>query len=409
MYFDVAIVGGGMVGAAVARALAGESVALISQVPRPVQVEAAGGAMDGETRGFDARVYAISPGNAAFLDRLGVWDSISAEHLTPVYAMRVHGDDGNSRIEFDAYRSGASELAWIVEDRRLQDALWLGMEAQERLKLYAGAAIRELRIGEREAEIELQDGRGLQARLVIGADGARSPVRAQAGIANSAQEYGQTAVVANFSCSRPHRNVAWQWFQGNRRNATASGGVGHSGAVLALLPLPGDHVSMVWSVSTAEAARLLALDGEALAREVAEAAQHALGELAPVTAARGFPLQRLAAGRMVAPRIALAGDAAHVIHPLAGQGANLGLQDARLLAAVLAARAPGRDPGDLRLLRRYERSRAEAVLAMSATVHGLHRLFDSPAPAAARLRNAGLNFADRLPVLKNLLMRHAMG
>jgi ubiquinone biosynthesis UbiH/UbiF/VisC/COQ6 family hydroxylase len=216
-------------------------------------------------------------------------------------------------------------------------------------------------------------------------------------------------VVANFACSRPHRNVAWQWFQGNRGNAAASGGVGSGGAVLALLPLPGDHVSMVWSVRTADAARLLALDGEMLAREVAAAAQHALGDFSLVTPARGFALQRLAAGRLVAPRVALAGDAAHVIHPLAGQGANLGLQDARLLAEVLAARAPGRDPGDLRLLRRYERSRAEAILAMGATVHGLHRLFGSPAPAASRLRNAGLNFADRLPVLKNLLMRHAMG
>ncbi len=166
---------------------------------------------------------------------------------------------------------------------------------------------------------------------------------------------------------------------------------------------------MVWSVPGAEAQRLLALDGDTLAREVGAASGHALGELSLVTAARGFPLRRLAAGRMVAPRVALAGDAAHVVHPLAGQGANLGLQDARVLAQVLAARAPGRDPGDLRLLRRYERARAESVLAMRATVHGLQRLFASPAPAAARLRNAGLNFVDHLPVVKNLLMRHAMG
>lgn len=166
---------------------------------------------------------------------------------------------------------------------------------------------------------------------------------------------------------------------------------------------------MVWSLGDIHAERLLALDGEALAREVAMAAQHALGDLSLVTEARSFALHRLAAARLVAPRVALAGDAAHVIHPLAGQGANLGLQDARLLAAALAERAPGRDPGDLRLLRRYERARAEDLLAMRATVHGLHRLFDSRAPMAARLRNAGLNFADRLPVLKNLLMRHAMG
>ncbi len=397
--FDVAIVGGAMVGAAAARALAGERLALISQDRRPDAhlapqgFDARGGA------GFDARVYAISPGNAAFLARLGAWNAIPAQHLTPVHAMRVYGDDGASRIEFDAYRSGVSELAWIVEDRRLQDALWRGLEAQEGVSLYPGTAIGELRIGERRASLALQDGRKLSARLVIGADGAHSLVRAKAGIASEAQDYGQSAVVANFACSRPHRNVAWQWFQGAAKG----------GAVLALLPLPGDHVSMVWSARAAEAARLLAIDGEALAREVAAAARDAVGELSLVTAPRGFPLQRLAAERLVAPRVALAGDAAHVIHPLAGQGANLGLQDARALAAVLTARAPGRDPGELRLLRRYERTRAEAILAMRATVHGLYSLFEAPAPALSRLRNAGLNFADRMPVLKNLLMRHAMG
>jgi ubiquinone biosynthesis UbiH/UbiF/VisC/COQ6 family hydroxylase len=344
-------------------------------------------------------VYAISPGNAAFLARLGAWNAIPAGRIAPVHAMRVHGDDGKSVIEFDAYRTGVSELAWIVEDRCLQEALWLGLEAQERLSVYAGTAIGDLQIGDSTANIVLDDGRSLAARLVVGADGARSLVRERAGMASTAQGYGQTAVVANFACERPHRNVAYQWFQGTKKG----------GAILALLPLPGDHVSIVWSTATAHAERLLGLEGESLAREVAEAAGHALGELRLVTTARGFPLQRLTAERLAAPRVALAGDAAHVVHPLAGQGANLGLQDARLLAEVLAARAPGRDPGDLRLLRRYERSRAEAILAMSATVHGLHRLFGSPLPAAARLRNAGLNFADRLPVLKNLLMRHAMG
>ncbi|MCC6212514.1 MAG: FAD-dependent monooxygenase [Burkholderiales bacterium] len=389
--FEIAIVGGALVGAAAACALAGERVALLSQEPRPPPA--------GEADGFDSRVYAISPGNAAFLARLGAWSAIPERHLTPVHAMRVHGDDGESVIEFDAYRGGVAELAWIVEDRRVQEALWRGLDAQERLTLLARAPIREIQIGEREARLALRDGRRLSARLVIGADGARSLVRGQAGIGSAGSEYGQTAVVANFACARPHRNIAWQWFQG----------VAKAGAILALLPMAGDHVSMVWSLPGAQAQRLMDLDRESLAREVAVASAHALGELSLVTPARGFGLRRLAAARMVAPRVALAGDAAHVLHPLAGQGANLGLQDARVLAEVLSARAPGRDPGELRLLRRYERARAEPVLAMRAAVHGLQRLFGSPAPAVARLRNAGLNFADRLPVLKNLLMRHAMG
>jgi 2-polyprenylphenol 6-hydroxylase len=390
--FDVVVAGGGMIGAVLARALAAQaSGTRIAMVAREAHAPV-------PASGFDARVYALSPGNAAFLARLGAWNAIPAQSLTPVRAMRVCGDDGASAIEFDAYRCGVGELAWIVEDRRVQDALWRGLEAQPGLSLFSGATISGLDISAQRAELRLEDGRALGAQLVVGADGARSLVRERAGIASDAEDYGQTAVVANFACGRPHRNVAWQWFQG----------VACGNAVLALLPLPGDHVSMVWSVPNARAAHLLALDAGALAREVGLAAQHALGEMSLVTPARAFPLQRLVAERLAAPRVALAGDSAHVIHPLAGQGANLGLQDAQALAAVLGAREPGRDAGDLRLLRRYERSRAEAILAMRATVHGLYQLFGASGPAAARLRNAGLQLADRMPVLKNLLMRHAM-
>lgn len=389
--FEVAIVGGGMVGASLARALEGERIALIA--PRP-----ASPARD-DASGFDSRVYAISPGNAAFLQRLGAWDAIPPERLTPVHAMRVQGDDGSSAIEFDAYRSGVGEIAWIVEDRLVQGALWRALDAQAGLELIEDAVLERIELAPQAASLVLAGGRRIEARLVVGADGARSSVRAQAGIASREQGYGQAAVVANFACSRPHRNVAFQWFQGADRH----------GAVLALLPLPGDRVSMVWSVAAAEAQRLLALEPEALCREVALASYGSLGELSLVTAPRAFALRRLATGRLVASRVALAGDSAHVIHPLAGQGANLGLQDAKTLAEVIAAREPGRDPGELRLLRRYERARAEDILAMRATVHGLYRLFGARGAPLARLRNAGLKLADRLPVLKSALIRHAMG
>lgn len=382
MPFDVAVVGGGLVGAALARALRGASVALIAQ-DRP----AAPGP------GFDARIYAISPGNARFLADLQAWQRIPAARLTPVHAMRVHGDDGRSVIEFDAYGAGVSELAWIVEDGALQNALWHDLALQDQLQVIAPAACERIEFGE-TARLTLGDGRAIEARLAVGADGARSLVRAKAGIAAQERPYGQVAVVANFACQRRHQNVALQWFQG--------------GPVLALLPLPGNHVSMVWSTGEAHAARLLALAPEALADEVAQAAGHALGELDLVTPARGFPLRRLVAERMVAPRAALVGDAAHVVHPLAGQGANLGFQDARELAQVLAAREPFRDPGDLRLLRRYERARAEAVLAMRGTVHGLYWLFDAHSAPLAWLRNAGLDLTDRLAALKNVLVRQAM-
>ena len=383
MKTDVAIIGAGLAGLALARALRGLPVTLVA----PERAAPPG-------PGWDARVYAITPGNAAFLAGLRVWQALPAERVAPVRAMRVFGDDGAAVLEFDAYRAGASALAWIVEDGRLREALWASLAARDELEVLAPAQCARLEIGAQCARLGLEDGRGIEARLVVGADGARSRVRDQAGIEASDAPYAQSAVVANFACARAHRDTAYQWFQG--------------GPVLALLPLPGDRASMVWSVDEARAARLQALPHAALCREVAQASGHVLGDLELLGAPRVFPLRRLAARRMVAPRVALAGDAAHVIHPLAGQGANLGLQDARALAAVLAGREPQRDPGDAGLLRRYERARALDVLAMDATVHGLYRLFGAAAGPAARLRNAGLNLADRLPVLKNLLIRQAM-
>jgi ubiquinone biosynthesis UbiH/UbiF/VisC/COQ6 family hydroxylase len=382
---DVAIVGAGLAGAALARAARGLRIALVAD-------EAAGPAP--APQGLDSRVYAITPGNAAFLATLGAWRRLAPERLTPVRAMRVFGDDGRSLLEFDAYRAGVGELAWIAEDGALQRALRASLEDAEQVRIVAPGRLERLEFASGKARLQLRGGRTLDARLVVGADGAQSLVRGQTAIAVTDTAYRQRAVVANFSCERAHRHCAYQWFQG--------------GPVLALLPLPGDHVSMVWSTGEDEAERLLALDPQALARAVAAASGHVLGELGLVTAARAFALRRLAARRRVAPRVALIGDAAHVIHPLAGQGANLGLQDARALAAVLGGREPMRDPGDLRLLRRYERARAGEVGAMDWTVHGLYRLFGAPARPCAILRNSGLNLTEHLPVIKNLLIRRAM-
>jgi ubiquinone biosynthesis UbiH/UbiF/VisC/COQ6 family hydroxylase len=382
---DLAIVGAGLAGAALARAARGLSVVLVAEkaaAPTP------------PAPGFDSRVYAITPGNAAFLAAIGVWQRLDPARVTPVRAMRIFGDEARSALAFDAYRAGVAELAWIVEDGLLQAALWESLSCAEGVRIVAPERLERLEFAADAARLQLRSAATHMARLVVGADGARSLVRDQAGIAVTDTAYAQCAVVANFSCERAHRNTAYQWFQG--------------GPVLAFLPLPGDHLSMVWSSTEEESARLLALEPQALCRAVAAASGHALGELGLVTAPRAFPLHRLAARRMVAPRVALVGDAAHVIHPLAGQGANLGLQDARELATVLAAREPMRDPGDLGLLRRYERARAGDVRAMDATVHGLYRLFGARTRACATLRNAGLNLADRLPVIKNLLIRQAM-
>jgi 2-polyprenylphenol 6-hydroxylase len=369
-------VGGGPVGASLARSLPGLRIALVGHPPG-----------NHPQKNFDSRVYAMSPGNVEWLRTIGAWQAIPAERLTPVHGMRVYGDDGHARIEFDAYEAGVPALAWIVEDAALQAALWQGLEP------IAGQC-ESLRVDGDAAVLGLKEGPQLTASLIVGADGADSFVRREAGIAVRDKDYGQTALVANFAAGKPHANIAYQWFQG--------------GAVLALLPLPEGRVSMVWSVSDAEASRLQSLSGDALGEAVSVAARGELGALKPESPLRSFALRRLAAARLIARRIALAGDSRHVIHPLAGQGLNLGLQDARALAQVLGAREPVRDPGDERLLRRYERARAEPILAMDAMVGGLYRLFAAQNTAVARLRNAGLNLADALPVLKNILMRQAM-
>ena len=377
---DLIVVGGGPVGASLVRAARGLSVALVAHVRRQPMPPAT----------FDARVYALSPGNVAFLESLGIWQAMPQDRLVPVHAMRIYGDEPAARLEFDAYGAGVPALAWIVEDALLQDALWQGLEAE----VLAPATCEALDVSIDRVLLRLDDGREVAGKLIVGADGAQSFVRAQALIAADESDYRQSAVVANFRCEKPHRNVAYQWFQ--------------RGAVLALLPLPGAHMSMVWSLPASEAARVSQLEGEALCAEVFHASSGELGELALVTPPRTYPLRRLAAQRLVAPRVALVGDAGHVIHPLAGQGLNLGLQDARALSTVLAEREPHRDPGELRLLRRYERSRAEPILAVDTMVDSLFRTFGAPGRLAARARNVGLNLTDRLPVLKNMLMRYAM-
>jgi 2-polyprenylphenol 6-hydroxylase len=376
---DLIVVGGGPVAAALACATRGMSVAVVAHEP-PVRAAPLPAA-------FDARVYALSPGNVAFLRDIGVWQRLPEQRRCPVHAMHVWGDAG-ARIEFDAQAVGVPELAWIVEDGVLQDALWQASPAQ----LLAPAEPQALVVAPEQVSLALRDGRTLAARLMVGADGAHSFVRREAGIAAREKDYGQAAVVANFHCERPHRNTAYQWFAG--------------GPVLALLPLPGDRVSMVWSLGGEEAERL---DAENIAAAVEGACNRVLGRLSLITPPRSYRLRHLAAQRWVAPRVALAGDAAHVVHPLAGQGLNLGLQDVRALVQVLAQREPMRDLGDMRLLRRYERARAEPILAMDGIIGGLFALFGAQGRMASLVRNAGLNLTDRLPVVKNILMRHAMG
>jgi ubiquinone biosynthesis UbiH/UbiF/VisC/COQ6 family hydroxylase len=343
---------------------------------------------------FDQRVYALNRHSRHFLERCEIWRHLLPARIAPVHAMRVFGDDA-SQIEFSAYRNGVPELAAIVEESNLQQALQSALSNQANLALLAGVSCVSAHWDESHATLALSDGQRVEARLVVAADGADSTVRSAAGIAVSVHDYGQTGVVANFRAGQSHADTAYQWFLQK--------------GVLALLPLPGNHVSMVWSAPDAHAQILLNASAEHLACMVEEASAGVVGSLEPVSAAAGFPLRRMHAARLIAPRLALVGDTAHNVHPLAGQGLNLGFNDAETLAAVLAARRMESDSGAYSLLRRFERSRREDLLAMEAVTDGLHLLFNSNLPGMKRLRNAGLRLVNRISPLKRLLVKRALG
>jgi 2-octaprenyl-6-methoxyphenol hydroxylase len=387
--YDVLIAGAGLVGLALAPALAnaGLSVALVDHAAVALPDAPAAG------EDWDTRIYAISPGSAEFLRAEGAWQGLAAERIAPVESMRIEGDAG-ALLGFSAYELGERALAWIVEERALRAALVPLVHA-------AGVAVRaprtlsSLAVARDDATLRFADGEALTARLVVGADGVRSWVRDAAGIPTSTRPYGQIAVVANFVCERAHRGRAHQWFLGD-------------GGILAWLPLPGRRMSMVWSAPEARARSLLALAPEALAVQVAAAGGHALGALTCVTPSAGFPLQLVRPRSVSAHRLVLVGDAAHGLHPLAGQGVNLGFGDAEALAAILRERGALRDPGASLLVDRYARRRAEPVLAMQTVTDGLARLFGIATPWIRSLRNAGMAAVDRLPPAKRLLAQSAL-
>jgi len=399
---QVVIVGAGLVGAAAALALGrqGLRVALIERQPPPAPTDT-----------WDTRIYAISPAPQRFLERIGAWQRLDAGRIQPVYRMDVAGDGGGA-IRLDAYESGVSHLASILESGRLQHALWQAIEADGNVAVHCPASIESIVREAPFTQITLADGTTLEAELVVGADGAASRIREWAGLASTLSPYGQSGVVANFECERPHRGTALQWF--------------FDGDILAWLPLSGhttphglepvvdrspppggNRLSMVWSTRTEHADALVALDAAALTAKVRAAGHDRLGDLRLLTPAAAFPLRLIRVEAAVAPGVALIGDAAHGVHPLAGQGVNLGFGDVEALVDVLArCRQTRSSCGDIRVLQHYARERAEPVRRMQALTHGLHHLFADP--RAGWLRNTGMRIVDHLPPVKAALVREAM-
>lgn len=388
---NICVIGNGAVGkaAALGFAQAGLSVTLLS--PPETTKESI-------QASWDVRVYALNHVAHDLLSSLKVWQALDASRVAVVDAMDVKGDGEQAgNLTFDAYGARTGALAWIVEDSNLNAALDAALKFAPNLRVVTGRAI-ELRTDSQGASVRLDNGDALEAALVVGADGAQSWVRGQCDIGIDYRSYGQRAIVTNFECDKPHHGTAFQWF------TSAEG-------IVALLPLPGQRVSLVWSAPEQLAQTLLGESPARLGDRLATLSGGQLGQLRPVQpeVIKAFPLTLMRPHSIVGPRVALVGDAAHVVHPLAGHGMNLGFADVDELIRAVAERESHRDCGDERVLGRYARARKEDIFLMQVATDGLERLFSTDFEPVRIARNLGLNFVNKLPVIKRALISHAMG
>lgn len=390
---DVAIVGGGMVGAALALLLVRHGRVPAARIlivePKPAVAPAPGSPIG-------LRVSNIAPGNRERLQQLGVWAQLDASRVASVQRMAIWHEgvpaDSPDVLRFDAAEQGAAELGAIVENDALQAALLAQCQVSGITLLQD--RVRSLAIESSGAQLELEQGT-VRAQLVVGADGAASAVRGMAGLPAGTRDYGQRAIVAVVRTSRPHHGTAWQRFLDT--------------GPLALLPLPGDSCSIVWSATEARAAALMALPAPEFDAALTVASAGVLGNLEVTGERAAFALRRLQVQKYVAPRLALVGDAAHVIHPLAGQGVNQGFEDAAALALQLGQRPERESPGALAALRRYERERRAGNALMGGVVDGLDRLFTGSGPLTSWVARSGMALVARAAPLRRLLVRQAAG
>ncbi len=399
--FDLVIAGGGIVGATLACLLDGLELR-VALVERRLPDEGELAFRGAELR-FDARVSALNGSSRQVLGDVGVWSGIRAARCCDYREMQVWDAEGTGSIHFSAAELGAESLGTIVENSIVLAGLYERLRGQENLSIVSPFTSTALETGAGgEAVLVGESGRRLQAGLLVGADGGNSAVRRLANISSAEWEYGQSALVTTVRTARPHEFTAWQRFLET--------------GPLAFLPLAAAgesefrHSSIVWSTQPDEAEELVQMPDERFRARLAAAIEHRLGEVEWSDRRLRFPLRQRHADSYVKDNIVLAGDAAHTIHPLAGQGVNLGIRDVAVLAEELrAGLAAGRLLNDLIVLRRYERRRKSDNLGMMWAMEGLHRLFGAQPLPLRWLRNTGLNLVDRAAPLKNYLARRAIG
>ncbi|QKT03122.1 2-octaprenyl-6-methoxyphenyl hydroxylase [Ectothiorhodospiraceae bacterium 2226] len=387
--YDVAVIGGGLVGAALGCALGGAGVrtAVVEAVPLGVAGQPS----------YDDRASAVAEGSRRILEGVGVWREVQAVGAYPIRRIHVSDRGGFGKTRLEAADSGLDAYGYVVENRVLGGAFKAGLErGGAQVDLLAPARVEGLVQDAAGAVLRLDQGRELRARLVVLADGGRSGLRERLGVPLAITEYGQTAVIANVSPARPHQDTAYERF-------TDSG-------PLALLPLGPRRCSLVWTVRSADAPALLALDEAGFAAALQARFGERLGRFERVGARAHYPLQRVVAGEPGRGRVVIIGNAAHSLHPVAGQGLNLGLRDAAVLAElVVDAQRAGRDVGGEALLEEFARWRRLDQWAVSGFTDALVRVFSTPFPPLAHARGLGLLALDLLPPLKRTLSRQAMG
>ena len=391
---DFLVLGGGLVGLAFANLLAAR---LPGAAERIVVVDRAAPAPLSADVGL--RVSAWSAASTALLNEAGAWQQVPAARRGPYRRMvvwRSSGPDGRDSIHFDAAEQGLPALGHIVENDVLRSLLW-DQASQAGVRFEVGASPQRLQQDDAGVQLELDDGRVLTASLLIGADGQSSWTRQAVGLTRREWSYHQQGLVTHVQPAEEHQETAWQRFLPD--------------GPLALLPLADGRVSVVWSCPVGAATTLLAGSQAELGAALTRASDGVLGELHPTVSARGFPLMASHTHTYTADRVVLIGDAAHQVHPLAGLGANLGLKDADVLAGELAAflHQPAADPGERKLLRRYERARKGDNLATLTTMDLLHRAFSGGQPGLASLAGTGLGLVDRLPGIKRAIANYAVG